>query len=224
VPGQLRSVCGYVNDHGEVVGTYRAPDGSGFDRFGFLLSKGEFTKIDDPNAQPFEGGTELNGINDPGDIVGFYFDDNHDTHGFVLSDGVYTALDVPGATLTIAQGISNPGEIVGQYNDAAGNGHGFVLNNGVYTTIDVPGADESQGGLRFFRSIRKAISWEHIMMLTAINTASSGRLPTEPSLPPRMSGRVPRKPESHWRLPVALAIVCSESEGVVLLTSCRGKN
>jgi uncharacterized membrane protein len=146
VPGQIRSVCGSVNDHGEVVGTYRTPDGSGFDRFGFLLSKGEFTKIDDPNSQPFKGGTEINGINDPGDIVGFYFDDNNDIHGFVLSDGVYTTLDVPGATLTIGQGISNPGEIAGQYNDASGNGHGFVLSGGVYTTVDVPGANEFQGG------------------------------------------------------------------------------
>jgi hypothetical protein len=59
--------------------------------------------------------TGARGINDRGDVVGFYAAGG--THGFLLSDGQYTSLDFPlaGVRATIANGINDRGEIVGQY-------------------------------------------------------------------------------------------------------------
>jgi probable HAF family extracellular repeat protein len=81
-----------------------------------------FTTIDVPGALY----TYPTGINDSGQIVGFYRDASSTLHGFLLDNGSYTTLDVPGAYLTEAYGINDSGQIVGYYEDAAG-GHGFLL-------------------------------------------------------------------------------------------------
>jgi len=83
------------------------------------------------------------GINDAGQIVGFYVDADKRNHGFLLVDGVYTSLDVPGATETGTSGLNAYGQIVGCYSDG-GLSHGFLLSDGVYNTIDVPGAIETR--------------------------------------------------------------------------------
>jgi probable HAF family extracellular repeat protein len=68
------------------------------------------------------------GINDAGQIVGYYFDDaSGHQHGFLYSGGIYITLDDPSATNgTFAQGINNAGQIVGYYSNATGT-HGFLL-------------------------------------------------------------------------------------------------
>ena len=62
------------------------------------------------------------GINDHGDVTGFYFDSTG-THGYLYSSGKYTTLDVPGTFSTLAFGINNAGQIVGEYDDSTGT-HG----------------------------------------------------------------------------------------------------
>ena len=47
---------------------------------GFLLSDGVFTSIDDPDAA---FGTVAKGINDNGQVVGFYIDAIGSAHGFL---------------------------------------------------------------------------------------------------------------------------------------------
>jgi hypothetical protein len=54
---------------------------------GFLLSGGQYTTLDDPNAGTFPG-TQPFGINDRGQIVGNYYDANSVSHGF-LADPVH---------------------------------------------------------------------------------------------------------------------------------------
>src|SRR6516225_8913297 len=90
-----------------------------------------FTTIDVPGARE----TFPNGINDAGQIVGYYYG-----HGFLLDvDGSYTTIDVPGAHGTYAFGINASGQIVGQI--ISDIWHGLLLDvDGSYTTIDVPGA------------------------------------------------------------------------------------
>ena len=134
-PGSTRSLGGFLNAQGQVVGTYRDPPND--KRHGFLWSKGVFTTFNVPNDDPVFGTVAL-GINDPGQIVGDYVDMDGNRHGFLLSQGAYTTLDVPGGVLTVAQGINNAGVIVGLHIDASGNEHGFVLSQGAYTTINVP--------------------------------------------------------------------------------------
>ena len=78
--------------------------------------------------------TQANGINDSGQIVGYYYDAASYQHGFLLDQGSYTTLDVPGSYGTYAHGINAAGQIVGYYWDHTGQ-HGFLLDNGSYTTL-----------------------------------------------------------------------------------------
>ena len=82
--------------------------------------------------------TDINGINDSGQVVGSYTAGGI-SHGFVKSDESYTSLDVPGATSTAAWDINESRQIAGSY-VLGGVTHGFLLSGGVYTTIDVPGS------------------------------------------------------------------------------------
>jgi probable HAF family extracellular repeat protein len=77
------------------------------------------------------------GINDGGQIVGYY-DTSSIQYSFLDSNGTYTTLYGPsGATSTTASGINDLGQIVGTYSDALGS-HGFLYSNGTYTTLYGP--------------------------------------------------------------------------------------
>ena len=110
---KTRSIAGFLNSQGQVVGTYRDAANK---RHGFLWSRGTFinTMINVPNEDAF--GTVVFGINDLGQIVGEYEDAaDGNRHGFLLSQGTYTTLDPPGSAFTVAEGINNAGVIVGVY-------------------------------------------------------------------------------------------------------------
>src|SRR5687768_15917085 len=70
-----------------------------------------FMTVDFPGALL----TNVQGINDSGDIVGFYNDAAGRTHGFVRAGGRFQSIDFPGARLTQARGIAPNGDIVGMY-------------------------------------------------------------------------------------------------------------
>jgi hypothetical protein len=80
-----------INNSGAIVGTYNLPGAPGTHR-GFLYVGGNFIQIDVPGAD----GTDVNGINDFGDIVGAYYD-AVGSHAFLYSGGIFTTIDVPGA-------------------------------------------------------------------------------------------------------------------------------
>ena len=84
-----------------------------------------FQTIDDPSATtvayPNDGtGTDVTGINNAGQIVGFYVDGTG-YHGFLKTNSSFKSVDVPGAetsnygAATFAYGINNNGLIVGRY-------------------------------------------------------------------------------------------------------------
>lgn len=79
------------------------------------------------------------GIDDKGDIVGWYADASGVQHGFLLSGGTATTIDDPGGT-TNAEGINNKGEISGLYTDSSSNRHGFTYDiaSKTFTEITVP--------------------------------------------------------------------------------------
>jgi uncharacterized membrane protein len=60
-----------INNLGQIVGSYSAPSINGAVPNGFLYSNGGYTTIDDPLGT---SGTVATGINDLGQIVGYYFD------------------------------------------------------------------------------------------------------------------------------------------------------
>lgn len=146
----IRTQGGFNNAQGQAVGAYRGDDPLNY-RHGFIWYKGGYTTFNVPNdcdltSSPL--GTLAFGINDPGQIVGNYVDNNNGSavacgtrHGFLRSkDGnTYTTLDAPGsAGFTIAEGINNAGKIAGVYQDSSGGFHGFIFANGIYTApIDV---------------------------------------------------------------------------------------
>src|SRR5262249_60746164 len=73
-----------------------------------------WTTIDYPGA----AATAVWGINERGDMVGFWIDSDFNSHGFLLERGRFTSLDVPNATFTQAADVSNRGVVHGRYFDA----------------------------------------------------------------------------------------------------------
>ena len=97
-----------------------------------------YSTLDDPSAAY---GTYANGINDNGEVVGYFYDSNDVAHGFVESDGNYTQLDDPSAAYgTYANGINDNGEVVGYFYDSNYVAHGFLQSGGNYTELDDPSA------------------------------------------------------------------------------------
>jgi probable HAF family extracellular repeat protein len=146
-PGSIRTVNGFINTQGQVVGTFRTPQGVDQIRHGFIWRNGTFTVFNVRGDDPVGGGTLAFGINDFGEVVGDYVKkkDGH-RYGFLRSRrGDFTTINVPNSVFTIAEGINNAGTIVGYYADdpITGVAHGFVLKRGVFTTVDVP--DPSSG-------------------------------------------------------------------------------
>ncbi len=123
-----------INDAGQIVGaccnalTLPPMDG-------FLLNGGSYTAITYPGSTV----DSANGVNNSGEIVGFYGNGGPLT-GFLLNGGAYTSNSVPGSTATADLGINGSGQVVGNYTDASSQIHGFVLSGGVYTTLDYPGS------------------------------------------------------------------------------------
>lgn len=83
---------------------------------------------------------EVNGINNSGQVVGWYEDgNNYQYHGFIYSGGAFSPLDHPSATDTEVYGISNNGLIVGKWYNSSGSAYIFVRSSsGIFTTIYPP--------------------------------------------------------------------------------------
>src|ERR1700681_381710 len=100
-----------------------------------------FKTIDDPNAdETSTNGTQVSGINDSGETVGYYRTST-DSYGFARTGATFTTLFGPAGSQEVsANGVNNAGQIVGSYQDANFGAHGFLYDNGTYTQIDDPNA------------------------------------------------------------------------------------
>src|SRR5262249_20235676 len=98
-----------------------------------------YTTIDDPAANSGVG-TVATGINNAGQIVGYYVNASGVYQGFLYSGGTYTALSDPlGTNGTYALGINDSGQIVGYYFDSNHVQHGFLYSGGrTYTDLAGP--------------------------------------------------------------------------------------
>ena len=112
--GVTQTYAAGINNSGQVAGTFF--DGTRFK--GFIEDGGVFTILDH-----YASGTWVYGINNLGDVVGFYeVPGNHGYHGFVRSGGVYTTIQTPDGyndSFTQAWGINDLGQIVGYYSPAS---------------------------------------------------------------------------------------------------------
>ena len=102
--------------------------------YGFLKSGDTYTSLNNPGAIY----TLAFGINDAGNVVGYYCESSYSNcNGFLKTGDTYTSLDLPGSFGT-AYDINDAGTIVGSYSDS-GIGYGFLKTGDTYTSFDYPG-------------------------------------------------------------------------------------
>jgi len=83
VPGSSMTQALGTNGNDEVVGVYQDGSGSGATMHGFTWTpQGGFQTVDDPNGV---GATTINGVNDQGQLVGFYTDSQGNTDGLLAT-------------------------------------------------------------------------------------------------------------------------------------------
>lgn len=149
-PGSTLTTTRGVNNHGEIVGSTRIGAPRHAVRHAVLIKGGQCIPLA-PNTVLGTTYSEAFRINNRGDVVGNYADDNGagPSHGFLLSKkGVLTTLDFPGASDTTAFGINESGTVVGQWDILDSNGniivtHGFTWDGSNFTQVDYPGSANS---------------------------------------------------------------------------------
>jgi uncharacterized membrane protein len=137
VPGASSTYPAGIDASNRIFGYYNVPSGVPEEQ-GFILVNGVYKTFNVPNSND----TEVNCINQSGQIVGAYRLASSPTfNGFLYQNGKFTTISYPGAYQTSVQGINDAGEIVGYYSTAANSGNrGFVLKGTTFTSFAAPGA------------------------------------------------------------------------------------
>ena len=89
------------------------------------------------------GGTYAEGLNNKGQVVGYFSNSGMDFEGFIYDsiNNTYVTLNDPNAvngTFTIATGINDSGQVVGYYYDGVYDGFLYDPATKTYTTIKDP--------------------------------------------------------------------------------------
>jgi hypothetical protein len=134
-----------INPSGTTAAGYSSTDPAGMVNQKALTVSGgpSFTSptFTDINALlPANFNSQATGINDSGEVVGFYQNAMGDFSAFTDIGGMITSFQFPGSASTQALGLNNLGEIVGDYVDAGGVMHGFLDNAGMFTMLDPAGS------------------------------------------------------------------------------------
>jgi probable HAF family extracellular repeat protein len=118
-PGAVNTAASAINDTGIIVGNYAAcktgtssvlhAPCSELQLHGYQLIGGTYSTIDPAGSVA----TNVDGINNSGEVVGTYLDGNNKTHGFLFNAGAYVIVDAPGADVTVINGVNDQGQIVG---------------------------------------------------------------------------------------------------------------
>ena len=138
------TVCQGINASGKIVCNYT--DNKGNPQAAVYFN-GVFTPVKYPGA------VSLNayGIDDAGDLVGFFNDSSNNTHGFLLKGGIGgtpVKLDAPGANFTVATGLNNNGKVTVFWGDATGyvESSTYDTTSQAYTKANLLGAANSYAG------------------------------------------------------------------------------
>ncbi|WP_428485180.1 hypothetical protein [Rhodopila sp.] len=113
------------------------------DQLGYFVNNGTYNYLDNATHTallPTNVNSQATGVNNAGQVVGFFMPTAATSDGFIDNNGSLTVLSAPGSSFTQALGENNQGQVVGFYNDAKGTSHGFVYSAGNYTTVDAPNA------------------------------------------------------------------------------------
>ena len=137
-PGTVFNQALGINDSNTTVGYFAADKAGQTGQSAYRQSGGVFTNL---NALlPTNQNSQAVGINNAGNIVGFYMPAATTSIGFLEVGGAISMLDPFGSAFTQALGISNTGEIVGIYADAGGVQHGYTEVGGVFSSFDPIGS------------------------------------------------------------------------------------
>jgi hypothetical protein len=118
VPGAIATEARGINNNGEIVGFYKTVACTDYDIKvpscpvkGFKYVNGSYVKLMVPNSVS----TAILGVNDLGDLVGFYKKSDGSQHGFIwYHTNVVKTIDHPSTTLvTVPFGINKAGTVVG---------------------------------------------------------------------------------------------------------------
>jgi hypothetical protein len=134
VPHAFQTYPQAINDAGTMTGYHGDRPGADAAKHGFFRDNlGNITSFDAPGAGTEETeGTYPLGINDAGDITGYYVDSNAVAHGFVRNQaGSFIELDDPNAGTRQNKGtfpccINKSGQIAGEFTPAKGEPRGFI--------------------------------------------------------------------------------------------------
>ena len=136
-----------INARGDIVGNYVDSEGI---TLGYLLSDGEFQRIRYPGAEI----TLLSSINNAGDIVGLFFDEQTDTEAhFIRKGSRFHEVKFPEGLINpfVRAAMDNGRVLVGTvYLESDGGGHGFVrTGRDEFEIIDYPGQDVPCSHVRY---------------------------------------------------------------------------
>jgi hypothetical protein len=147
----LTSQATGVNSSGTVAGYFSGKNASGATIVDGYTTTNQttFTSFSDPSETV---GTFAAGIDNSGDVVGFYIGSGNITSAYLYEGGLFYNFNDPSAVgLTAAEGIDSNGDIFGFYHDASGESHGFlytgyslsggVISGGTWYSFDDPNAD-----------------------------------------------------------------------------------
>ncbi len=114
-PGFSQVVPYGINDSGQIVGELFSDTNPDVIE-AFIYTNGVYNILQMPSSSVIQ--TYARGINNSGQIVGYY-DDGTVRQGFMYSDGVYTTIDFPFTNYTQPLGINDLGDVVGVETDSA---------------------------------------------------------------------------------------------------------
>jgi hypothetical protein len=135
-----------INSHNVISGYFGSGVLPAHPNKGYLLNP-PYAQANYVNENfPGSAQTQVTGLNNDGDTVGFWVNGKGTNRGFVEWNGAYTSYTDPktphgkGAVNQLL-GINDAGTAVGFYNDKNGNAHAYELNQatGQFTPIHVPG-------------------------------------------------------------------------------------
>jgi len=138
-----------INNEGTIVGSSSQGDQLNYyNSVGWTWDGRSYSFFTVPGASEtgFGSGTWPLGLNDRGQVTGYYTDDSGYQHGFLKDRSTITTFDVPGADLIEPGAINDNGDIAGTWY-ALGpvyQEEGFILHEGHFVTFEVPGVT---GGL-----------------------------------------------------------------------------
>lgn len=160
-PPGINTEANDINDFGQIAGAFENGGGSQ----GYLLSdirrssqEGAYKVLDvlpegpinmSDTFEGFSGGTtQANGLNNLGQVVGYYTTIPTNlvaasTDGFVWGPLTgFKTINVPGNVDNVANGINDEGVIVGSTYNPLGTtfGDGFIYNHGAFSIYDFPGS------------------------------------------------------------------------------------